>query len=256
MRARAFLALALLAVPALVLADEKPKLEIEMTAPKELYPDEEVAVRVAIRNAGKETVHVLTAVDGAADGLRNMVEYKWTVTKNGQPMSRRTDIRRIDDHVNTITASDLVAVAPGKTMNPRLERLDYKYNLNTPGKYVIALTYSFDPSGRDKADADVLKTMQKLPAAKAEGKIEVSVVPFPPAVAAALDKMKAAQARHQLLMQFAETVAKNPNATAAERDAAAERLKRATAALDEAAAESNAKMAEFRKKRDEERKKK
>ncbi len=255
---RAVVVLALLVVPAFALAEEnpKPKLEIELTAPKELYPDEAVNVKAVIRNAGKESVHVVKCVDGAADALRNMVEYKWKVTKNGQAVSRRTDIVRIDDFVNTITAADLVAVPAGKVMNPELDRFDHRYNLNTPGKYVITLTYIFDPIGRDKADDAVLKKMKDLPAARADGKVEVTIVPFPPAVAAVEDKWKAAQARHQLLVQFAETVAKNPNATAAERDAAAERLKRATANLTEASTEYNAKMAEFRKTRDAERKKK
>lgn len=86
--------------------------------------------------------------------------------------------------------------------------------------------------------------------------IEVPLHPWSPAIAAAEDKMKAAAARLQIVRQFAETVEKNPNSTAEERDAAAERFKRATIILEETKTEHAAKIAEFKKKRDDDRKKK
>lgn len=248
---------AVLVLPALARAEEKPKLEIELSAPKEIYPDETLKVTAVIRNAGKEDVHVLPAVDGAFDGLRGVVAYKWTVKKNARVVPRRNDLARFDNMVNAIAANELALVKPGKSVDARVGSFDTYYQIDTPGKYTIALTYEFDPTGADKVESPaLLKKLQALPAAAAKGEIEVTLVPFPPAVAAAQDKWKAATARHQLVAQFAELTAKNPNATAAERDEAAARLKRASAVLDEASTEYNLKMAEFRKKREEERKKK
>lgn len=248
---------AVLVLPALARAAEQPKLEIDLSAPKEIYPDETLNVTAVIRNAGKEDVHVLPALDGAFDGLRGMVTYKWTVKKNAQVIARRNDIRRFDNLVNPISASELALVKPGKPVDPRVGSFDTYYRLDTPGKYTITLTYEFDPTGRDPVESPaLLKRLQALPAATAKGEIEVALVPFPPAVAAVQDRLKAATARHQLVSRFAELTAKNPNATAAERDEAAGRLKRATAVLAEARDEYDAKLAEFRKKREDERKKK
>jgi hypothetical protein len=86
--------------------------------------------------------------------------------------------------------------------------------------------------------------------------VEVTVLPFPVAAAAAEDKMKAAEARLKIIEQFAVMVEANANSTARQRDEAVERLKRAQAVLDAATADHAAKYAEFRKERDEKRKKK
>ncbi|MBM3980207.1 MAG: hypothetical protein FJ304_07970 [Planctomycetes bacterium] len=257
MRSPLALVFALLALPAVARGDEKPNLKIELTAPDAVYPDETVTVKAVIRNAGKGDVYVLQATDGAYDGLLNMVEYRWSATKNGQRMARRTDVVRIDGVLGFIGADDVVLVKPGQTMTPHNGSVESYYDLRTPGKYALTLTYTYDPLGTDKvATPALLKQMKALPAAKAEGTVEVTVRPFPPALAAAADKLKAAEARHQLVMTFAETVAKNPASTAAERDAAAERLKRATAILTEAKTEHAEKLTAFRKQRDEDRKKK
>jgi hypothetical protein len=257
MRPALALVFALLALPPVARGDEKPNLKIDLTAPDAVYPDESVVVKAVIRNAGKGDVIVVQATDGAFDGWLNMVEYRWSATKNGQRMARRTDIRRIDGVYGSIGADDLVLVKPGKTMTPHNGPVENYYDLRTPGKYALTLTYTYDPLGTDRvATPALLKQMKALPAAKAEGTVEVTVRPFPPALAAAVDKLKAAEARHQLITTFAETVAKNPASTAAERDAAAERLKRATALLTEAKSDHDEKLAAFRKQRDEDRKKK
>jgi hypothetical protein len=134
------------------------------------------------------------------------------------------------------------------------------YLLNVPGKYTITLTYEPNPNGSEKLGAggdQALKIVQKLPAGRIESKpIEVTVLPFPPAISAAQDKLRLAQAKHQIVVQFADAVEKNPSATKAERDAATERVNRAAEALKDVQDDYEAKMAEFRKKRDEERKKK
>lgn len=237
-------------------ADEKPAFEIELTAQKSLYPDETVALKATVRNAGKGDGFVLGPVDGAFDGLRAMVSYRERVTLNGKAVARRTDIRRIDNYVNTIRPEDLIAVKAGQRAALPLGYVTQYYQFATPGKYELALTYEFDPGAGDKiAGGAFEKQVRALPAAKATGKVEFAVLPFPPAIAAAEDAWKAAQARHQLITTFAETVVKNPASTAQERDAAAERLKRATANLSAASEAYNEKMAEFRKERDAERKK-
>jgi hypothetical protein len=248
--------LAVLVLSAGARAEEKPRLQIELTAPKEIYPDEAVTVKAALRNIGKEDLQVLRDVDGAFDGLRNVVSFRWVVKTNGQLVPRRTDIVRIDNFVNTIGAADLVKVPAGKTADLGIGSFETYYNLKTPGKYTIALTYEFDPSAGDKIAPGFRAALDKLSGVTAEGKIELTILPFPVAVAAAGDKLKAAQARQQIARQLAEAVVANPAATAAERDAAAERLKRATAVAAEAAETYAEKLAEFRKKRDEQRKKK
>ena len=256
---RTAVVLAVLALPALARADEKPKFIIELTAPKEVYPDEAVAVTVkaAIRNLTKEDAQVLRDVDGAFDGLRGAADFRWVVKFNGQLMARRTDVVRIDNLVNTIRAGDLVKVPAGKAADLGIGfgRIENQYKLQTPGKYTIELRYEFDPSANDKIDPDLLPTLRKLNGVTAEGKAEVTILPFPLEVAKAEEKLKVATAKHQIVTQFADTIAKNPNATAAERDAAAERLKRATAALEEATEAHNTAMEAFRKKRAEDRKK-
>jgi hypothetical protein len=253
---RAALALLLLAAPLARAADEKPAFEIELTAQKSLYPDETLALKATVRNAGKGDGFVLGPVDGAFDGLRAMVSYRERVTLNGNRVARRSDIRRIDNFVNTIRTEDLIAVKAGQRAALPVGYVTQYYQFATPGKYEFALTYEFDPDAGDKIEGGAFeKKVRALPAAKATAKVEFSVLPFPPAIAAAEDAWKAAQARHQLITTFAETVAKNPASTAQERDAAAERLKRATANLTAAAEAFNEKMAEFRKERDAERKK-
>src|SRR5436190_8323279 len=89
---RAAVVLAVLALPALARADEKPKFAIELTAPKEVYPDEAVTVKAAIRNLTTGDVQVLRDVDGAFDGLRGAADFRWVVKFNGQLMARRTDV--------------------------------------------------------------------------------------------------------------------------------------------------------------------
>jgi hypothetical protein len=237
-------------------AEEKPKLQIELTAPKEIYPDEVVTVKAALRNGGKEDIQVLRDVDGAFDGLRNVVDFRWVVKTNGQLVRRRTDIIRIDNFINTIGAGDFVKVPAGKTADLGIGSFETYYNLKTPGKYTITLTYEFDPSAGDKIGPGVRDVLNKLSGVTAEGKTELTILPFPVAVAAAADKLKAAQARQQIARQLAEAVVANPASTAAEFDAAAVRLRRATEVVTDATENYNEKLAEFRKKREEQRKKK
>jgi hypothetical protein len=255
---RAAIVLAVLALPALARAEDKPKFTLELTAPKEIYPDEAITVKAAIHNATKEDTQVLRDVDGAFDGLRGTVDFRWVVKADGKLLARRTDIVRIDNHVNSIGVGDLVKVPAGKTADLGIGfgRIDNFYNLRTPGKYTIELRYEFDPTAGDKTDSDARTALQKLGGVRAEGKVELTVLPFPLQVTKAEEKLKVAQAKHQIVTQFAETLAKNPNATAAERDTAAERLKRATAVLADATEEYTAAMTAFRKQRDEDRKKK
>jgi hypothetical protein len=237
-------------------AEDKPKFRIELTAPKEIYPDEVPAVSAALKNTGTEDVQVLRDVDGAFDGLRNVVDFRWIVKTKGQLVLRRTDVVRIDNFVNTIDTGDLVKVPAGKSADLGISAFATYYNLKTPGKYTITLTYEFDPSVGDKMAPAARTALTKLSGVRAEGTTELTILPFPVAVSAAEDKMKAAQARQQIARQLAEAVVKNPSATATERDAAAERLKRTTAVMAEATENYNEKLAEFRKKREEERKKK
>ena len=97
--------------------------------------------------------------------------------------------------VNTISESELVAIPAGKVMDPQIGQLETYFDLSTPGKYTITLIYEFDPSGRDKVESTVLlQKMQKLPAARAEGKTEVTILPFPLEVTKADEKVKAATA--------------------------------------------------------------
>jgi hypothetical protein len=257
MRAVIAAVFAVFALPALACAaDEKPKVEIELTAQKEIYPDEQLRVKAVIRNAGKDEIQVMKNVDGAFYGLRSVVDFRWVVKKNGQLVLRRTDVVRIDDFINTITANDLVKVPAGKEADLGADTFDNHYKITTPGKYTIELRYEFDPSAGDKIEAGLRPKLKNLTAISAEGQVEVTVLSFPLAVTAAEEKMKVAQAKQQIANTLAEAVVKNPNATAAERDAAAERLKRTTALVAEATEDYNAKMAEFRKKREEDRKKK
>jgi hypothetical protein len=237
-------------------ADEKPAFEIELTAQKSFYPDETVALKATVRNTGKGDGFVFGPVDGAFDGLRAMVSYRERVTLNGKAVSRRSDIRRFDNLVNTIRPGDLIEVKAKQRAALPVGYVTQYYQFTTPGKYEFALTYEFDPAAADKIEGGAFeKKVRALPAVKATAKVEFAVLPFPPAVAAAEDAWKAAQARHQLITTFAETVAKNAASTAQERDAAAERLKRATANLSAAAEAYNEKMAAFRKERDADRKK-
>lgn len=257
---RLLAALAVLALPVPPVgarADEKPKFTIELTAPKEIYPDETLTVRAAIRNHTTEDAQVLKDIDGAFHGLRPAADFRWVVKFNGQLLPRRTDVVRIDNFINTIEVGNLVKVPAGKTADLGIGfgHIETYYKLKTPGKYTVEMRYEFDPTANDKMSADARKAMQKLAGVSAEGKVELTVLVFPLEVAKAEEQLKVATAKHQIVTQFAETIAKNANATAAERDAAAERLKRATAVLNEATENHNAKMAEFRKKRDDERKK-
>lgn len=251
---------ALLAIPHFARADDKPKLAIELTGPKEMYPDEQFAPKAVIHNDGNADVYIVRAIDGSFDNLRSVVSYKWIVKKNGQAVSRRTDVVRIDGHVNGLRPDDVILVKKGKSADPGANgfgNFASYYNIETPGKYTISLSYELTPNGFEKGDANALKLAQSQAAVRVESKpIEVTVLPFPPAIAAAADKVKLAEAKLQIVQQFAETVAKNNNSTAEERDAAAERLKRARAVLDDLTADHAGKMTEFKKKRDEERKKK
>lgn len=252
--------LAAFACAGLCPADEKPKLTLEITAPKEVYPDERVVVKAEIYNGGKDDAHAVRAIDGSFDGLRSVVSYRWVVKSNGKLVPRRTDVVRIDNHVNALRDEDVLAVKAGKSADLQVEgfgRFENFYDLKEPGKYTVVLRYELDPTGREKGSDAANKLVAKQPAVELESKaVEVTVLPWPAALAAAADKVKAAEAKVQIVKQFAETVAKNPNATPAERDAAGERLKRAQAALDEAVAGHVAKLAEFSRKREEDRKRK
>jgi hypothetical protein len=246
---RPALALLFLAAP-LARADEKPAFEIDLTVQKSFYPDEFPDLKCTIRNAGKGDGFVLGPVDGAFDGLRAMVSYRERVTFNGQAHPRRTDLRRIDNYVNAIRATDLVSVKAGQKAQLPVNYVAQFYTFTTPGKYTVALTYEFDPMAADKIDGGAFeKKVRALPAVKASGKVEFAVLQFPPAVAAAEDAWKAARARRELLATFAETVRADPKATADERAAALARVERATANLSAAAEVYNAKMADFRKER-------
>jgi hypothetical protein len=252
--------LAVLAAPVLAAAADKPALVLEVLAPKEVYPDETIDVKAVIRNTGKEDAYVVRAIDGSFDRLRSVVDYKWVVKKGADRVPRRTDVVRIDSQVNALDDADVLLVKAGKQVDPQAHgfgQFSQYHDLRVPGKYTIALTYELNPGGREKGSAAANQLIQKQPAVLIESKaVEVTVLPFPPVVAAAEDKMKAASARAQIVRQFAEMVEKNANSTAKERDAAAERLKRAEAALEEATADHAAKFEEFKKKRAEERKKK
>lgn len=252
--------LALFAFPVSVLAADKPDLTIEITAPKSVYPDEQVKVSAVIRNNGKTDAYIVRAIDGSFDNLRSVVAYKWIVKKGGQPQFRRTDVVRIDNMVNALAADDVLLVKAGKTVDPQVGgfgNFPSYHDLSVPGKYTIALRFELNPAGREKGVEKALDPIRDQGAVLIDSEaIEVTVLPWPPAIAAAEDKLKAASARLQIVRQFAETVAKNPNATAEERDAASERLKRAQAVFDEAKIEQAVKVAEFKKQRDEERKKK
>lgn len=257
MRAIIVAVFAVFALPAIGrAADEKPKVEIELTAPKEIYPDEYITVKAVLRNAGKDEIQVMKNVDGAFWGLRSVVDFRWVVKKNGQLVLRRTDVVRIDNYINTITANDLVKVPAGKVADLGADNFHTHYKITQPGKYTIELRYEFDPSAGDKIEDGLRPKLKNLTPVSAEGKAEVTILSFPVAVTAAEEKLKVAQAKQQIANTLAEAVVKNPNATAAERDAAAERLKRAAALTTEATADYDAKMAEFRKKREEDRKKK
>ncbi len=109
---RALAVLAVLVLPEFAHA-QKPKLELELSAPKEIYPDEVVTMKAVVHNLGKEDAYVMRNVDGAFHGLRNVVDFRYVVKKNGQLVLRRTDVVRIDNLVNTIRPGDLVTVAPG-----------------------------------------------------------------------------------------------------------------------------------------------
>lgn len=247
---------ALVLAAAVARADEKPAFEIDLTAQKSFYPDEYPDIKCTIRNAGKGDGFVFGPVDGAFDGLRAMVSYRERVTFNGQGHPRRNDIRRIDNLVNSIRPEDLLAVKAGQKAAVTVEYVTRLYHFTTPGKYTFALTYEFDPDAADKITGGAFeKQVRALPAVKATAKVEFAVLPFPPAVAAAEDAWKAAQARRDLLATFAETVRTNPAATADERAAALARVERATANLNAAAEVYNAKMADFRKERAAERQK-
>jgi hypothetical protein len=252
--------LAVLAPGGLTAADEKPALVLEVIAPKEVYPDEQVEVRAVFRNAGKTDAYVVRAIDGSFHGLRSVVDYRWVVKKGADRVPRRTDIVRIDDYVNALDDADVLLVKAGKSVDPQVGgfgNFGNHHDLRVPGKYTIALSYELNPAGSEKGSTTALRLVRKQPAVLVEAKpVEVTVLPFPPAVAAAEDRMKTAAARAQIVRQFALAVEANANATAQERDAAAERLTRAEAALVEATAEHATKMEEFRKKRAAERKEK
>ena len=47
---RAVAVLVVLVLPAFARAEDKPKFTIELTAPKEIYPDETLDIKAAIRN--------------------------------------------------------------------------------------------------------------------------------------------------------------------------------------------------------------
>jgi hypothetical protein len=180
---RPALALLFLAAP-LARADEKPAFEIDLTVQKSFYPDEFPDLKCTIRNAGKGDGFVLGPVDGAFDGLRAMVSYRERVTFNGQAHPRRTDLRRIDNYVNAIRATDLVSVKAGQKAQLPVNYVAQFYTFTTPGKYTVALTYEFDPMAADKIDGGAFeKKVRALPAVKASGKVEFAVLQFPPAVA-------------------------------------------------------------------------
>jgi hypothetical protein len=252
--------LAVLALAPFAAADEKPSLVLEVTVPKAVYPDEPIAVKTAIRNTGKTDAYVVRVIDGSFDGLRSVVSYRWIVKKGGERVPRRTDVFRIDNYVNALDDADVLLLKPGKAVEPWVGgfgSFENYHDLRVPGKYTVALSYELNPAGSEKGSQKALQLIQKQPAVLIESKpVEVTVLPFPPAVAAAEDKMKTADARAQIVRKFALMVEANANSTAQERDAAAERLKRAEAALEEATAAHAAKFAEFQKKRAEDRKKK
>lgn len=255
---RAIAVLVVLALPALARADDPPKFTIELTAPKEIYPDEQLDVKAAIRNNTKNDAEVLRDIDGAFDRLRAAADFRWVMKKDGKLMAQRKDVVRIDNFINTIDVGDIIKVPAGKTadLGVGFGRIDNYYKFDGPGKYTVELRYEFDPTAADKMSDAAKKAFQNLNGVTAEGKVEVTVLPFPVEVTKAEEKLKVAQAKHQIIKQLADTIAKNPNAPAAERDAAAERLKRATATLEEATTAHNEVMEAFRKKRAEDRKKK
>lgn len=257
MRTLAATGLVLLASASITHADEKPKFTIELSAPKEIYPDEVPSVKAAIRNNTREDATVLRDVDGAFDLLRGTVDFRWVVKRNGQLLPRRTDVKRIDNHVNTIGVQDLVKVPAGKSADLGIGfgNISTYYKFTEPGKYTIELRYEFDPAAGDKVSPAARDALRKLKGVAAEGKVEVAVVAFPAELTAAEGKLKVAQARHQIAQQVAEAVGTNPNATADERAAAAARVERAAAVLKGTQGEYDAKLEQFRKKREEQRKK-
>lgn len=255
--------LAVLACAGLGRADDppKPKLAIELTAPKEVYPDEGVVVKATVCNVGRTDAYVVRAIDGSFDRYRSVVGYWWVVKKDGQVVPPKKQSVIIDYYTpSPLADADVVLVKGGKEADMRVHvvgDIQEYYRFNVPGKYTIKLNYELHPDGTEKGSKEALKLIREQPAVQVESEaVEVTVLPWPAAVAAAADKVKLAEAKVQIVKKFAEGVVNNPNSTAADRDAAGERLKRAQAALDEATAEHVTRLIEFNKKREEERKKK
>jgi hypothetical protein len=199
---RALAVVAVLAVPALARADDKPKpkLEIEPSASqKEIYPDENVGMKAVIRNAGKSDVQVMRNVDGAFDGLRGPVSFKWVVKREGQLVPRRKGVVRIDNFLNTIKIGDIITVEAGKTTSLYVDNFDTYYELTAPGKYTIELRYEFDPTAGDKMDDKAKAALKNLTGVSITGKTELTILPFPLAFhrGGARRGGRAAQARHR-----------------------------------------------------------
>jgi hypothetical protein len=255
---RALVCLGLLVVvrPAYAQSEERSGLAIELTGPAKLYPDELTRVRATLKNTGKEPARVVIPLDGAQEGVRK-VRYDWAVVANDQPLTPKVTGRgNFDPKQSPIKGGEVVVLKPGEEMPLFLPFAagDF-FDLRQPAVYEITLTYCFDPKGpKDVAQGQdgekTLAEMESLSKVTVSSEaLRIRVLPFPPQLEAADAKLKAAQARLELLRGVLKEVMDNPDAPKAEQAAAGERLERAEKAYLEVEKEFTKLLAEFDKTR-------
>lgn len=231
-------------------------LVVQLTGPDQVYPDELTRVRAAFKNTGKSPVRVVIPLDGSQEGVRR-VRYDWAVAANEQKLVPKVTGRGpFNPKDAPLKGGEVVVLKPGETMPLFLAFAagDF-FDLRQPAVYEITLTYRYDPSGPAEvaSGADGEKTLAEMnrlaKVAVASAPLRVKVLPYPPQLAAADAKLKAAQARLELLRGVLKEVLDSPDAPKAEQAAAGERLERAEKAYLEVEGEFKKLKAEFDKTR-------
>lgn len=233
-----------MAPSALAEPEDRSPLVIELTGPSQLYPDELTRIRATVRNRGKEPARFVIPLDGSQEGFRK-VRYEWAATANEQKLTPKVSGRgEFDPRKSPIKGGEIVVLKPGEEMPLFLPFAagDF-FDLHQPSVYEITLVYRFDPKGpkdvaQGKEGEKTLAELESLSKVTVTSEpLRIRVLPYPPQLAAADAKLKAATARLELLRGILKEVLENPDAPKAEQAAAGERLERAEKAYLEVEAE-------------------
>ena len=181
----------------------KPAIEIVVTGPEGPIPAGTAdPLRASIKNNGRRAFTVLRPGGATLRGHHIAPPFEWRVTRDGQPVPFR-DYEGRCGTVAPLMPEDFLTVEPGRSVDPHFPLPTghkYGFDLLRPGTYEITLVYRFDPNVPDDLGYDVRPGVPALVEQAFVGQcaskpFTLTVGPMPPQLAAALERVREAEAR-------------------------------------------------------------